>query len=182
MITITQLTRPLVLIVDGDTNRSYTFNDIKLKALTFGRGLIHQFQWQKGDVLGFYTPNHIDIPSVNFGLIWAGGVASPANPTYTPEELARQLKDSNAKALVTQMPLLQTAFKAADLAGLARDRVILLGDSKDDEGVTKHWSDITDQGAWLSPKRPKIDPKKDLAYLVYSSVSEMVETGRLRVM
>lgn len=122
-------------------------------------------------MLGFFTPNHIDAVVVNLGVIWAGGVASPANPTYTAEELAHQLKDSGAKALVTQKGFLKTARKAAEMAGVSADRIILLGDERDDEGTLVHWLDVTPKGAWITPKRPHVDPRKDLVYVVYSSVS-----------
>ncbi|KAF7551631.1 hypothetical protein G7Z17_g4864 [Cylindrodendrum hubeiense] len=135
----------------------------------FGRGLRHVFKWKKGDVLGFFTPNHIDAVVANFGVIWAGGVASPANPTYTAEELAHQLKDSQAKALVTHKAFLQTACKAAELASIPLDRIILLGDGKDEDGRFKHWTEVTAKEAWIQPKKPNMDPKRDLVYLVYSS-------------
>ncbi|KAF7564050.1 hypothetical protein G7046_g80 [Stylonectria norvegica] len=157
------------ILVDGETNRSYTFAQIKDRSITFGRGLKHALQWRKSDVLAFFTPNNIDIPVVNLGLLWAGGVASPANPTYTPEELARQLDDSKARALITQKRFLQTACKAAELAGLPLSNVYLLGDERDEQGKFGHWSDLTAKEAWFPPRKPSIDPKKDLAYLVYSS-------------
>lgn len=121
--------------------------------------------------MGLFTPNNIDVPVVNFAVHWAGGVASPANPTYTPEELAQQLKDSGAKALITQKPFLEIARKAAALAGLPAERILLLGEGRDETGVHRHWTDITAKGAKVQPQKAVIDPKKDLAYLVYSSVS-----------
>lgn len=160
-----------VLLVDGDTNRSYTFNDVKNGSVAFGKGLKYMFNWSKGEVLGFFTPNCIDTPILTYGLHWAGGIASPANPTYTVDELARQLLDSNATALVTQKPFLKTAVEAAQKAKIPLERVILMGDGRDESGKHKHWTEITAQGAWFQPKRTALDPKKDLAYLVYSSVS-----------
>ena len=121
--------------------------------------------------MGLYTPNNIDVPAVTFGILWAGGVMSPANPTYTADELANQLRDSGARALVTQKPFLPAALQAAAKAGLAPENVLLLGDGRDETGVHAHWTDITAKDAWLQPSKTKIDPKKDLAYLVYSSVS-----------
>ncbi|OAQ65773.1 AMP-binding enzyme domain-containing protein [Pochonia chlamydosporia 170] len=53
-----------VLFVDDDTGRSYTFNDTLKKGIAFGQGLKQLFNWQKGDVLGIYSPNDIDIPVV----------------------------------------------------------------------------------------------------------------------
>lgn len=124
--------------------------------------------------MGLYTPNSIDVPIVNFSIHWAGGVASPANPTYTAQELAYQLKDSGAKALLTQKPFLEQARKAAALAGLPADRILLLGEGRDETGVHRHWRDITAAGAKVEPRKAVIDPKKDLAYLVYSSVSVLL--------
>ncbi|KAH7159881.1 hypothetical protein B0J13DRAFT_581033 [Dactylonectria estremocensis] len=157
------------VLVDGDTNRSYTFGQVKELSVQLGRGLRHVFKCNKGDVLGFFTPNHIDTVIVNLGVIWAGGVASPANPTYTAEELAHQLTDSNAKILVTHKAFVQTACKAAELANIPPDKIILLGDGKDEQGRFKHWTEVTADETWIKPKKPSIDPHKDLVYLVYSS-------------
>ncbi|GAB0134331.1 hypothetical protein EsDP_00002708 [Epichloe bromicola] len=158
-----------VLLTDGDTNRSYTYSHIKEASVQFGKGLKHMFDWKKGDVLGFFTPNCVDTPILTYGLHWAGGIASPANPTYTVDELARQLTDSKTTALVTQKPFLKTAVDAAQKAGIPLDRVILMGVEKDESGQHKHWRDVTAKSAWFQPKKTALDPKKDLAYLVYSS-------------
>ncbi|KAH6890564.1 hypothetical protein B0T10DRAFT_486188 [Thelonectria olida] len=157
------------ILVDGDTKRSYTFAQTRDLSAQFGQGLKHVFKWKRGDVLGFFTPNNIDTVVVNLGVIWAGGVASPANPTYTAEELAHQLKDSKARALVTQKPFLETARKAAGIAGVPLENIILIGDERDDDGGVVHWLNVTPKGAWITPKKPHIDPKNDLVYLVYSS-------------
>jgi 4-coumarate--CoA ligase len=122
-------------------------------------------------VLAFFTPNDIDTPAVTWGLHWAGGVASPANPAYTADELAAQMRDSGAKALVTQKALLGVAQEAAAKAGLRPDRIILLGDGKDETGHFKHFSEISAAGGLFSPSKTKVDPREDLAFLVYSSVS-----------
>ncbi|KAK3192225.1 hypothetical protein K4F52_001855 [Lecanicillium sp. MT-2017a] len=157
------------LYLDGETGRSYTFAQTKSLAADFGKGLKHKLKWQKGDVMGLYTPNHIDVPPVTFGILWAGGIMSPANPTYTPGELANQLRDSGARALVTQKPFLPAALEAAAQVGMPAESVFLLGDGRDESGKHAHWSDINARDAWLQPGRTKVDVKKDLAYLVYSS-------------
>lgn len=143
-------------------------------------GLKHQFSWSRGDVLGFFAPNNIDYPVVNFGLQWAGGVASPINPTYPADDVAGQLLDSGAKAIVTVLPFLQTALQAARTAKIPLDRVWLMGGERHEKFT--HWTDITARGAWIKPKKTAIpDPTNDLAYLVYSSVSE-TRRGRIELM
>ena len=87
---------------------------------------------------------------------------------YTVEELTFQLKDSGAKALATQLPLLGTAVKAAKEAGIPADRIILLGDERDPRGSAKHFTSIRVTGGSQRFRRTKSKPD-DLAFLVYSS-------------
>lgn len=137
----------------------------------FGQGLKQLFNWQKGDVLGIYSPNDIDIPIVVAGMLWAGGVVCPANPTYTVTELARQLEDSNAKVLVTQKALLSVACEAAMRVGMPLRNVVLIGDR---QNQYKHWTEVVAHRAnGPLPTKTPLDPKHDLAYLMYSSVSEI---------
>jgi 4-coumarate--CoA ligase len=155
------------LFVEGETGRSYSLAQIREASVALGRGLKHQLKWAKGDVLAFFTANNVDVPVVNLGLHWAGGVASPANPTYTVDELARQLKDSGARALITHRDFLPTATQAAAAVGLPEANILLLGAERD--ARFRHWTDITAKDAWIQPKKTPVDPQKDLAFLVYSS-------------
>lgn len=154
---------------DADTDRSYSYAEVKSTAIDFGTGLKSVWEWQKGDVLALFTPNCIDTPSIIWGCHWAGGTISPANPSYTADELAFQLKDSGAKALVTQKPCLDVALEAAKQAGIPDDMIILMGDSKDETRRFKHFSAIRNVAGTNRYRRTRIDPKKDLAFLVYSS-------------
>ena len=94
---------------------------------------------------------------------------SPANPGYTAEELAFQLKDSGAKALATQKPFLKIALEAAMQAGIPEDRIVLMGDEKDDSMRFKHFLSIRNIAGTNRYRRTKVHPKIDLAFLVYSS-------------
>jgi len=158
----------LVIFTDPYTNRDYTFAGLKQTASDFGKGLKGLWDWQKGDVLGLYTPNHLDTPAVTWGCHYAGGVVSPANPGYTADELAFQLKDSGAQALVTQLPQLKTALEACKKVGMPEDRIILMGD-KDNEGRFKHFTSVRNISGTQRYRRTKVDPANDLAFLVYSS-------------
>lgn len=113
------------------------------------------------------STNQIDYAPVTWGAIWASGTVTPANPAYGVEELTFQLKDSGAKAIVTLAELLPTATKAAEAAGIPKDRIILMGDKKSPD--YKHWKDISDPSISVKWRRTKIQPEKDIAFLVYSS-------------
>ncbi|RDI79538.1 hypothetical protein Vi05172_g10361 [Venturia inaequalis] len=158
-----------VIYKDAQTGRTYTYEQVKTAAETFGKGLKAVWEWRKGDVLGIYAANCIDTPSVTWGTHWAGGIISPANPAYTVEELAFQLRDSKAKALVTQLPFLENAKKACKLAGIDQDFIALIGDQRDPEGRVKHWTSVRNISGATRYRRAKINPEKDLAFLVYSS-------------
>ena len=79
------------------------------------------------------------------------------------------MKDSGAKALATQKPFLENARRAAKKAGIEEDRIILLGDQRDETAKFKHFLNVRNISGATRYRRAKIDPKKDLAFLVYSS-------------
>lgn len=161
--------RYVELFIDGETRASYTYAQLKSTALEFGKGLKSQWQWKKGDAIGIFSPNTIDYAPAVFGTLWAGGVASTANPTYTVKELAFQMKDSNVKAIITQVPMLAAAREAAKLVGIPEDRIILMGADRDPSGRFKHFTEIRSSGLLAFPSQTRVEPSKDLAFLVYSS-------------
>ncbi|KAI9832425.1 MAG: hypothetical protein M1819_004414 [Sarea resinae] len=158
-----------VIYLDPDTKRSYNYTQVRNASIDFGKGLRSLFDWRKGDTLALFSPNSIDAPPIIWGTHWAGGKVSPANPGYTVEELAFQLKDSEAKAIVTQKPLLPVVLAAAKQVGLPNDRIILMGDARDETGRFKHFTSIRNISGTTRFRRAKIDPDNELAFLVYSS-------------
>ena len=159
-----------MIYFDPYTKRSYTYAQVKNTAIEFGKGLKGLWDWQKNDVLALYTPNCIDTPAITWGCHWAGGILSPANPNYTVEELAFQLKDSGAKAIVTQLPHIKNAQAAAKQVGIPLDRVIIMGDQKDPSYTVKHFTSIVNTAGSTKWRRTKAkNPAEDLAFLVYSS-------------
>ncbi|KAJ7379775.1 hypothetical protein OS493_012521 [Desmophyllum pertusum] len=71
--------------------------------------------FKKGDVLAIYLPNVIEYPIIFYGVACLGGVSTSVNPQYSPQDLARQLKTSRARYLVTTPPLAVQASNAGVL-------------------------------------------------------------------
>ncbi|NVM03063.1 MAG: AMP-binding protein [Candidatus Helarchaeota archaeon] len=57
--------------------------------------------FEKGDVVAINLPNCPQYLAANFGCFLAGGVASGCSALLSEDEMEYQLKDSNAKAIVT---------------------------------------------------------------------------------
>lgn len=118
-----------------------------------------------------FAPNSIDIPVIIYGTFFAGGIVSPANPSYSVDELAFQLKDNGTKAIATFKSLLPTVTAAAEKLGISSERILLLGDERDPSSRFKHFDQIARPKLALLDDRPReiLDPARDLAFLVYSS-------------
>ncbi|KAH7073870.1 hypothetical protein BKA63DRAFT_445156 [Paraphoma chrysanthemicola] len=155
-----------VLFVEVAAGRKLTFEQLYKQSQLFGGGLQQQFNWQKGDVLATMTPNNIDLIPTTFGTLLVGGVVCPLNFLYTVDELATQLTSSKAKALVTNVVCLDVARKAAAKVGLPANRILLVGDGDQ----SKEFQLVSSlRGTKPSTDKVIINPKEDLAYLVYSS-------------
>ncbi|KAL8681892.1 MAG: hypothetical protein Q9186_002049 [Xanthomendoza sp. 1 TL-2023] len=159
-----------LIYLDPETHRSYTYAQVRTAAIDFGKALRSLWEWRKGHVLALFTPNSIDTPAIIWGCHWAGGIVTPANPAYTVDELAFQLRDSGAKAIVTQKAMLQVATKAAKKVGIPEHRIILLGHDRDVPTPFQHLHSLIPKLAGtLRYRRAELNPREDLAFLVYSS-------------
>lgn len=77
-----------------------TFRELLGAASQVAHGLADQGV-RPGDVVAVHAPNCLDYPAVYYGVLLAGAVFSPTNPLLPPAELAHQLTDSGAVAVVT---------------------------------------------------------------------------------
>ncbi|WP_395574099.1 4-coumarate--CoA ligase family protein [Streptomyces sp. BK79] len=117
---------------------------------------------RKGDVLALHSPNTVAFPLVFYAATRAGASVTTVHPLATAEEFARQLKDCAARWIVTVSPLLDTARRAAGLAGGVQE--ILVCDS-----APGHRS-LVDMLASTAPEPAvAVDPAEDVAALPYSS-------------
>ncbi|WP_432080908.1 4-coumarate--CoA ligase family protein [Streptomyces sp. WAC 04229] len=117
---------------------------------------------RKGDVLALHSPNTVAFPLAFYAATRAGASVTTVHPLATADEFAKQLSDSRARWIVTVSPLLDTARRAAELAGGVQE--ILVCDS-----APGHRS-LIDMLASTAPEpRIAIDPAEDVAALPYSS-------------
>jgi acyl-CoA synthetase (AMP-forming)/AMP-acid ligase II len=117
---------------------------------------------RKGDVLALHSPNTVAFPIAFYAATRAGATVTTVHPLATAQEFAKQLGDSAARWIVTVSPLLQTARRAAELAGGVEE--IFVCDS-----ASGHRSLIDMLGSTAPEPQVDIDPTADVAALPYSS-------------
>jgi long-chain acyl-CoA synthetase len=116
----------------------------------------------RGDVVAVHAPNCIDYPIVYYGILLAGATFSPTNPLLPPDDLAFQLTDCNAKAVVTW------SIASAAIAGV-RDRIpaeLVIGISTLDNVDVELEEFLSGQST--QPPVVDVDVYEDLAHLAYT--------------
>ncbi|MGW1542884.1 4-coumarate--CoA ligase family protein [Streptomyces sp. NPDC002309] len=159
----------LPALVDGTDGTTLTYEQVdrfhrRIAAALAEAGV------RKGDVLALHSPNTIAFPTAFYAATRAGAAVTTVHPLATADEFAKQLRDSAARWIVTVSPLLETARRAAELAGGVRE--IFVCDS-----APGHRS-LIDMLASTAPEPGvAIDPTEDVAALPYSSGTTGVPKG-----
>ena len=87
---------------------------IRKQSLEVARSLVG-LGLRKGDVVGVVLPNCLQYPAIVLGCLYLGLTVSPANPSYTPHEISRQLRTSEAKLLFGHSTQIDKIKKTLDI-------------------------------------------------------------------
>ncbi|MFT5679946.1 MAG: acyl-CoA synthetase (AMP-forming)/AMP-acid ligase II [Myxococcota bacterium] len=144
--------------IEGTSGRVVTYGQLasQIRALAGGlaaRGVGPGTTW------AIMAPNLPEYTVVFHGIAYAGATVTTLNPTYGAREIAFQLKDSKATAIVTVEAFLPVARAAAAEAGISE--IVLIG-----PGEGTPLSDL--MGAPLS-QQVAVDPAEHVVVLPYSS-------------
>ncbi len=164
------------------------------EANKFARAL-YELGVRKGDKVALFLPNTPQFAIAYYGTLKAGAVVTPMNPLYKPEEVKRQLNDSGAETLVI-LDLLYPVFEEVSkdtpvkrvivtsirdyLSGLKRLLYPLKYKSPKiprREGV--YWFRELIERYPPSPPEVEIDPKEDLAALMYTGGTTGIPKGAM---
>jgi acyl-CoA synthetase (AMP-forming)/AMP-acid ligase II len=149
-------------LIDGPSGRTVTYEELDRSVRALAAGLAER-DFARGDALAVYMPNLPEYAIAFHGVARAGGRCTTVNPLYTARELEHQLRDSQAKILLTVAPFLDVAREAAEAAGV--HDVFVVGDVPGD-GAAPVSDLLGDPGG--APDID-VDPAEDLAVLPYSS-------------
>ncbi|WP_203645349.1 4-coumarate--CoA ligase family protein [Streptomyces sp. SID14478] len=158
-------------LVDGVAGTTITYAQLDVFHRKVAAGLA-EAGVRKGDVVALHSPNTIAYPVAFYAATRAGASVTTVHPLATPEEFAKQLRDSAASWLVTVTPLLESARAAAELAGGIRE--IFVCDPAGDSGSRS----LLDMLGTTAPEPSvAVDPARDVAALPYSSGTTGVPKG-----
>ncbi len=147
-------------IVDGPTGRSYTYAEMYGASRKVAGGFVNT-GLEVGDVVALVSPNIPEYAMAFHGVAIAGGTVTTVNPTYTVEEMARQMADSGARFAVTIALFLDTVLAAASVAGV--EHVYVLGEPV--EGHRSFFELLASDPIGQVP----VDPAAHTVVLPYSS-------------
>ncbi len=119
----------------------------------------------KGDVCAIFAANSPDYVIAVLAIVRLGAVVTTASPMYTKDDLKKQLEDSRARVLITQMAFAPTWSEA--IAGSTVERVVTFDAPGAAGGSAELISFATLSAARAAP-RVTIAPD-DLVALPYSS-------------
>lgn len=143
-----------IAMIDAKSGTETTYGDLVNRIDAFAGGLAAR-GIGVGDVVALLSPNSSGFAIAFHGILRAGATATTVNALFTARDIAKQLKDSKARLLVTVSALLPQALEGALGAGLAEEQVVVL------------------DGAGLGAEGPVLDvsfdPATHLAALPYSS-------------
>ncbi|KAJ2303536.1 4-coumarate--CoA ligase, partial [Coemansia sp. RSA 2706] len=152
------------VFVDAETDEALTLDELESLVYRVANGLRTRYNIQPGDVVATVAGNSIYYPIVAYAIVAAGAVCTPANPSYTPRELAHQLGNSQCRAVVVGDGLLDQVSEALLLTEHRVEHVLHL-----DEARSGAAGSIFELAAEPALEPPALDYAQAAAYLCYSS-------------
>ncbi|XP_068239420.1 uncharacterized protein [Palaemon carinicauda] len=119
----------------------------------------------RGDVVAIVSPNCPEFAISFFAVSSIGAVNTTINCTYTADEIAQQLRNSGASAVITHPLLLPTVKEACQKYDGIRH---IITNGPNNEGLITIQELLKDDGSAF-PQNVQIDPKEDIVVLPYSS-------------
>ncbi|MBI4965044.1 MAG: acyl--CoA ligase [Desulfomonile tiedjei] len=165
-------------IVYEPENLVLSYRELLFLSEKFASGLQNNFNVKKGDRIAIFARNYPEFVIAVSGIELSGAVYVACNPMLIQEELEYQLQDAGARLIISSddmVPVLKKVMtgKRTPLQNVIifeRDKELkpnlLLGDGGQHDHEFTAFSDLFSDAPFT---RPEIDPKADLAAIMYTS-------------
>jgi acyl-CoA synthetase (AMP-forming)/AMP-acid ligase II len=158
------------------TGRKYTHDQVFSMSRSFAAALLKS-GLKRGDVVTIVLQNIPEYAPVLLGIWEAGLIASTANPLYTSEEIARQVKGAGAKCVVTTPNFLKTIRKAKSSGECANlNSIVVIGEAHDGCHTFSEMIKTDTTGVEFM-KGSQMNTKEDAVLLPYSSGTTGIPKG-----
>lgn len=148
-------------LINGNTGETFTYAEVELTSRRVAAGL-DKLGIQQNDVVMLLLQNCPEFAFAFLGASYIGAMSTTANPFYTPADVAKQAKASNAKLIITQSAYVD---KVMDFAKLNDVKVMCVDETSSEDVL--HFSELTSADESETPA-VKINPD-DVVALPYSS-------------
>ncbi|MGH3318738.1 MAG: class I adenylate-forming enzyme family protein [Streptosporangiaceae bacterium] len=135
---------------------------------------LHGWGVGRGDVVAVHMPNRPQYPQVYYGTLLAGAAFSPVNPLLPPDDVAFQLADSGARAVVTYGEAARVVEAVRGRTGvelvIVTDETQALDPAARVQAVVSGAVDLADfvDGQSGTPPEAPVDVHTDLAHIAYT--------------
>jgi 4-coumarate--CoA ligase len=150
-------------LINGANGLTYTYAEVELTSRKVASGL-DKLGIKQGEVIMLLLQNCPEFAFAFLGASYIGAVSTTANPFYTPAEVAKQAKASDAKLIITQALYVD---KVKDFARENGVKVMCIDSPGLDDDVL-HFSELTAQADENDIPAVKINAD-DVVALPYSS-------------
>ncbi|XP_042482914.1 4-coumarate--CoA ligase 2-like [Macadamia integrifolia] len=147
-------------LIDSATGQTYTYADVEIMSRKVAAGL-NKMGIQRGQVIMLLLPNSPEFAFSFLGASFRGAITTTANPFFKPAEIAKQVKASDAKMIITQACYVE---KVKDLAQENDIKIVCIDSVQ--EGCF-HFSELTQSDPDDMPS-VEVDPN-DIVALPFSS-------------
>ncbi len=144
--------------IEGPSGRTVSYGELMKQIRSLAGGLAGRGVGP-GTTWALMAPNVPEYAVVFHALAYAGATVTTLNPTYSSKEIAFQLKDAGATAIVTVGLFLETAKAAAEEVGI--EEIFLVGPGEAPSFTTLMGEPLTQQAA--------VNFAEDVVVLPYSS-------------
>ena len=131
----------------------------------------------QGDRVAYFLQNSPHLVVGFYGILKAGMVVVPCNPMYQAQELAHQLKDSGAKAILCDPELYAVVNEVAGQTEL--EHIIVAGDAPPAGAHSLQALIDSQTGSSAVRSHPSIQPEADTALLCYTGGTTGVPKGAM---
>ena len=161
-----QFDRRKAAVIEGISGKILSYNELVERIGKVGSALMKK-GLQKDDVIALVSPNSIEFVIQFFATSAIGCVVSTMNPSFTPGEIAYQLRDCGAKYIATVSSILSAVKEGASQVGIPNDKIIILDSDSHGEHISFNKL-LGDSGSSFPDGGANVDPDST-ACLLYSS-------------